>query len=171
MLGADAWKPTRGTSMALDAMRTTSLLFLLFALAACSVRSNSADFLAKQVAEQVENLTKAPASQERALHELEAMGDAAVPFIVGHLGDTRPLAEPRMSLVNHASDAFEGLRHYGPDTVHDALSAVLNQITGQSFEFVYNGATAEERNLNRTHWVTWCQARYHESAPSCAKSI
>lgn len=131
------------------------LLVLVVAFTACS---SSGDPLAKAVSGQVDKLTKTPEGQEVALRELEAMGDAAVPFIVGHLGDTRPLAEPRMSLVNHAADAFEGLRHYSPKSVHDALSALLNQITVESFE-------------NQARWVAWCKEKYREKASYCVKSI
>jgi len=144
------------------------LLVIVVGLTACA---NKSDPMAKAVSERVEDLTRTPATQERALHELEEMGSAAVPFIVGHLGDVRLLAEPRMTLVNHASDAFEGLRHYGPKTVHDALSAVLNQLTGESFEFVYGGATAKKRASNQARWVAWCQQKYRETAPYCARSI
>lgn len=148
----------------------SSILLLVFVvgLTACVSQSDS---MAKAVSERVEDLTKTPASQERALRELEEMGSSAVPFIVGHLGDVRSLAEPRMSLVNHASDVFEGLRHYSPKTVHDALSAVLNQLTGESFEFVYSGATAEKRASNQTRWTAWCQQNYRETASYCARSI
>jgi hypothetical protein len=144
------------------------LLILDGALTACS---NGSDPLAKDVSERVERLTMSPERQEAALRELEAMGGAAVPFIVSHLGDIRPLAEQRMSLVNQAADAFEGSRHYSPQSVHDALSALLNQITGESFEFVYNGATAEQRTSNQTRWVAWCKEKYRERASYCAKSI
>ena len=143
------------------------LLVLAVVFTACS---NPTDPSAKAVSERVDMLTKSPESQAAALRELEAMDDAAVPFIVGHLGDTRPLAEPRMSLINHAADAFEGLRHYSPDSVHDALSALLNQITGESFEFVYNGAAAKDRTSNQMRWVAWCSEKYRAKASFCAKS-
>jgi hypothetical protein len=34
---------------------------------------------------------------------------------------------------------------YGPEVLTDALAAILNQITGQHFGFIYNGGTEEER--------------------------
>jgi len=37
------------------------------------------------------------------------------------------------------------MRHYAPQVVVDALAAILNQITGQHFGFIYNGATEVER--------------------------
>ena len=90
-----------------------------------------------------------------------------MPYLVSHLGDTRPLARSEISLTNKASNSFEGLRHYSPDTVHDALAAILNQITGESFVFVYNGATPEEREQNRHTWGDWCRSAFPDEAEEC----
>lgn len=94
-------------------------------------------------------------------------GEQAVPYIVGHLRDTRPLARKEISLQNKSSKTFEGVRHYAPSTVHDALAAILTQITGQYFVFVYNGATPKEREENRRKWVEWCRMRYPDQARIC----
>jgi hypothetical protein len=50
------------------------------------------------------------------------------------MDDRRSLPDPRISLKNKSPQAFEGLRHYGPQEVVDALAAILNQITGQKFK-------------------------------------
>jgi hypothetical protein len=57
-----------------------------------------------------------------------------------------------ISLENESPDAFEGLRHYGPEKVVDALAAILNQITGQDFGFIYNGATEAQRTQAVQGW-------------------
>jgi hypothetical protein len=44
------------------------------------------------------------------------------------------------------------MRHYGPEKVVDALAAILNQITGQDFGFIYNGATDSERTETIQGW-------------------
>ena len=68
------------------------------------------------------------------------------------MDDRRGLPDPRISLRNKSPQAFEGLRHYGPQEVVDALAAILNQITGQDFGFIYNGATDEERTKTVQRW-------------------
>lgn len=124
--------------------------------------------LEKQVSRLVDQTTKSGKAEQEAFQELQSLGDQAVPYIVGHLGDVRSLAENEISLMNRTSDAFEGVRHYGPHTVHDALSAILNQITGQSFVFVYNGATSQQREENRRKWVEWCSSTYPIQAETCS---
>lgn len=84
--------------------------------------------------------------QEQIFRELEAMGRDAVPAIVAHLDDRRPLAHPQISLVNHFPGAFEAIRHYGPVLVTDALDAILNQITGFGGSIVNGGSERQRRN-------------------------
>lgn len=124
------------------------------------------DPLAQQVASLVDATTH-KSTEVQAFIELESLGDDAVPYLVGHLGDERSLPIKQISLVNKASDAFERMRHYGPTVVHDALSALLNQITGKSFEFVYNGSTSVEREADRRQWQDWCAKAYPEKVPIC----
>lgn len=42
--------------------------------------------------------------------------------------------------------------NYGPEKVVDALAAILNQITGRHFGFIYNGATDAERTKTVRAW-------------------
>lgn len=90
--------------------------------------------------------------QAAIFERLEALGTAAVPAIVAHMDDRRPLSLPEISLVNYAPDAFEGIRHYGPDQIVDALAAILNQVAGPSFESIYNGGTEAERRSAVSAW-------------------
>jgi hypothetical protein len=99
------------------------------------------------------SLVSGPAYQQ---HEtfaaLEKLGVAAVPAMVAQMDDRRPLVEQRISFVNHARDAFEGIRHYGPEQGVDALAAILNQITGASFGFIYSGGSDGERRAAVDAW-------------------
>jgi hypothetical protein len=90
--------------------------------------------------------------QREIFAKLEGLGMAAVPAIVAHMDDRRPLSFPEISLVNFAPDAFEGIRHYGPEQIVDALAAILNQVAGPSFEFIYNGGTEAERRSAVHAW-------------------
>ncbi|MEE7546421.1 hypothetical protein HF319_04685 [Xanthomonas sp. Kuri4-1] len=127
----------------------------------------SNELLETRVSKLVDQTTKSARAERKAFVKLESMGGQAVPYLVGHLGDVRPLAAQEISFENKASDAFEGVRHYGPSTVHDALAAILNQLTGQSFVFVYNGATPQERDENRRKWIDWCRSNYPVQAEIC----
>ena len=91
-------------------------------------------------------------TEQQAFADLEALGCPAVPAIIEHMDDRRSLPDPRISLKNKSPQAFEGLRHYGPEKVVDALAAILNQITGQNFGFIYNGATDAERTKTVCGW-------------------
>ena len=99
----------------------------------------------------IERMLKAD-TEDRAFSELEALGCAAVPATIRRMDDRRSLPDQRISLVNRSPKAFEGIRHYGPAQVVDALAAILNQVTGQHFGFIYNGATEEERTKTIQGW-------------------
>lgn len=90
--------------------------------------------------------------QQRTFDRLEALGNAAVPAIIAQMDDRRPLRTRAISLVNHAPDAFEERRQYGPDQVVDGLDAVLNQITGQSFGSIVSGGSSRERDAAVAGW-------------------
>lgn len=90
--------------------------------------------------------------QQRVFDQLEALGETAVPAIIAQMDDRRPLRTQAISLKNHALDAFEGKRHYGPNQVVDGLAAVLNQITGLSFGSIANGGTKDQRDAAIRGW-------------------
>lgn len=90
--------------------------------------------------------------QQAVFAKLEALGMDAVPAIIAQMDDRRKLADPAMALVNTSPDAFEPQRLYGPDTIVDALAAVLNQITWDSFNFIYNGGSDRERDEAVAGW-------------------
>ena len=90
--------------------------------------------------------------QQRLFDRLIALGPTAVPAIIEQMDDDRALPNPAISLVNHAPDAFEAFRQYAPKGMVDALAAVLNQLTGEHFGFIYNGGTAAERDASVRGW-------------------
>ena len=91
-------------------------------------------------------------TEQQSFADLEALGCQAVPAIIEHMDDRRKLPDPRISLKNKSPHAFEALRHYRPQKVVDALAAILNQITGQDFSIIYNGATDAERTKTVFKW-------------------
>ncbi|MBR0552183.1 hypothetical protein [Stakelama marina] len=90
--------------------------------------------------------------QQRIFDRLEALGKPAVPAIIAQMDDRRSLRTHSISFVNHAPDAFEGVRHYRPEKVVDGLDAVLNQITGESFVSIVNGGSNRERDATVAGW-------------------
>jgi len=91
--------------------------------------------------------------EHNSFEKLEEMGDIAVPYIILLLDNFKKLPIKSISLRNKNENAFEGYRHYGPELVIDALTAILNQITGEDFGSIYNGeVTQEERILALNGW-------------------
>ena len=111
----------------------------------------------KRVAVLIESMLKV-SSEQKAFSELESLGCPAVPAIIRRMDDRRILPDPRISLRNKSPHAFEGVRHYGPQQVVDALAAPLKQLTGQDFGFIYNGATDEERTKAIRGWRAFLQS-------------
>lgn len=93
--------------------------------------------------------------QQRVFDGLEALGEAAVPAIIAQMDERRPLRTKAISLVNHAPDAFERMRDYGPEQVVDALDAVLNQITSHSFGSIVNGGSPRQRDAAVAGWRSY----------------
>jgi hypothetical protein len=151
----------------MQGIKWVEVVLVVALLSACATGSSATkDPMAQRVASLVEATTH-KATEAQAFVELESLGDDAVPYLIGQLGDERTLPIKQISLVNKAPEAFEGVRHYSPKAVHDALSAVLNQITGKSFEFVYNGSTSAEREADRRQWQDWCAKAYPEKISVC----
>jgi len=127
------------------------------------------DPMARKVSALVEQTTKA-ATENQAFAELESLGKEGVPYIITHLGDARPLPVQQISLANHGPDAFEGMRHYIPKVVHDALAAILNQITWRAFENVSNGSTPEQRAADKKQWQAWCWESFPRMSTICVSN-
>lgn len=102
-------------------------------------------------------------SEEQAFAGLEALGVQAVPSIIRLLDDRRRLLIPAIRLQNKARNAFEGARQYRPDVVVDALAAILNQLLGESFGFIYNGASERERQREVRAWQVFLHYRFSKN--------
>lgn len=89
--------------------------------------------------------------QQQVFDSLINLGADAVPAIVSQMDDRRPLQTRSISLENRWSDAFETIRHYGPNQVVDGLDAVLNQITGFGGSIV-NGGSERAREAAVAGW-------------------
>ena len=83
------------------------------------------------------------------------------------MDDRHPLPIRHIELANKAPDAFEGIRQYEPELVVDALAAILNQITGEGFGWIYNGGSERERQAEVAGWRAYLH--YGCPAPKGAK--
>jgi hypothetical protein len=116
-----------------------------------TARPSERDDVDKRVTGLIEKILNRRTEQE-AFAALEALGCPAVPAIIRQMDDRRRLPDPTIVLRNELADAFEATRFYAPEKVVDALAAILNQITGHSFGFIYNGATEGERTDTVSGW-------------------
>ncbi len=111
----------------------------------------------KRVSALIEQTTER-GTEQKAFADLEVLGCAAVPAIIERMDDRRSLPDRQISLRNKSPQAFEGVRHYGPEEVVDALAAILNQLTGQDFGFIFNGATDQERSKTVDGWRSFLKS-------------
>lgn len=138
-----------------------SVLYLLSVISLCVVfparcGASKGAVTDKRVAVLIESMLNAN-SEQKAFSDLEALGCAAVPSIVGRMDDRRSLPDPHMSLRNKSLYGYPDERHYIAIQVVDALAVILNQLTGQDF-WSHNGATDEERTRMIQGWRKFLQS-------------
>jgi hypothetical protein len=92
---------------------------------------------------------------EDAVGKLVSMGCGAVPALVRQMDDRRPFAADEIALENRSPGALEGVRVYSPELIVDAIAAILNHLSGETFGFIYNGASAALRERTVDKWRTW----------------
>jgi len=104
----------------------------------------------KQVKKLISQMIDAE-TEHSAFRDLEKLGHDAVPAMILLMRDFRPLPITDIALKN-PPDHWDGFRHHSPKTVVDALAAILNQITGESFGFIYSGGSERERQRTVDGW-------------------
>ena len=82
---------------------------------------------------------------ESAFVNLERLGKPAIPTIICQMDDRRELAIKSITFKNNFPNSTEKSRHYTPQVVTDVLAAILNQVTWNSFGYIFDGASEEER--------------------------
>jgi hypothetical protein len=91
-------------------------------------------------------------TEAAAFQKLEQMGQAAVPSMIRLMDDRRLLPIPQISLENRSPNAFEGIAHYGPKLVVDAMAVLLEAMSGESFGTIANGGSERERAATVDSW-------------------
>ena len=118
--------------------------------------------LQKQAMRWVKRMTGGKDMQLEAFDGLEEMGAAATVEIIAAMDSRRALPEASITLQNRAKDRFEAARHHSPKLAVDAIAAILNQNTGESFGFIYNEASDAARASCVRGWTLY--AHYLVSA-------
>ena len=139
-------------------------LFTTSSVAAENIGPAATDDLGPLVARLVDETTKDAASEDRAFNQLLLLGHAGVPYIIAHLGDSRPL--PEKSIWIHRRGGRPE-RQYHPWYVHDGLESVLKELTGFTKGTRNGHLLPSQREQNTRKWVAWCVERYPAQAGVC----
>ena len=109
------------------------------------------DHLQGTVRDLIDEMTN-NATQQDAVWRLQRLGRGAAPSIIRLMDDRRPLPSNRTMFINNNPKAFEGISHYGPKVVVDALAIVLSGMTEASFGSLYTGGSEDERRAVVNAW-------------------
>jgi len=123
---------------------------------------------AATVSRLIDDTTKDSKAQAHAVEALVGMGKAAVPALVPHLGDGRPLAERSIILPNRPGHIHD--RQFQPWTVHDAVVVLLREIAPQGPAIgSHNLHTVDpgQRVQVKRKWVNWCVGQFPAQADDC----
>ena len=145
----------------------SSVLFAVCLLGPACASNASRGSSASSLDILVEKLLDSPRAQQDTFESLVELGSESIPALVGRLDDDRELLGQQLSVSSSRFPSYENVAHYGPQTVHDALSLVLNGISHQSFIFVYNGSNRLERSENSRAWRVWCREKFPVPADEC----
>ena len=105
--------------------------------------------------------------QAKIFQMLEGLGLRGVPHLIDNMDDRTPLRFRAISLVNKSTNSFEAARHYGPEQTVDAIAALLNQLTGENFGYIQNGAADGERSQSVTGWRNWKERQFRINPDGC----
>jgi hypothetical protein len=92
------------------------------------------------------------ATQQDAVWRLQRLGPRAAPSIIRLMDDRRPLPLQRTMFINNHPQAFEGISHYSPKVVVDALATVLSGMTQRGFGSIESGGSEDQRRAVVNAW-------------------
>lgn len=168
-------------SVHLKFVRRKVIMTLALVLALCAIvfvvwnREKHISSVDEQVTYLVNETTISADRERSAFDALESLGRPAIPYIVSHLSDMRPLADPEISVANKFPNAPEARALFGPTIVHDGLSILLGQMTNREC-FVGKGISSSDvtermRQRNRNQWIGWCKTHYPSQSKICGNEM
>jgi hypothetical protein len=104
-----------------------------------------------------------PATQQDAVWRLQRLGPRAAPSIIRLMDDRRPLPSKHTMFINTHPKAFEGITHYGPKVVVDALTTVLAFMTEYSFGSLESGGSEDARRTAVNAWRVYLHYSTNQS--------
>jgi hypothetical protein len=90
---------------------------------------------ANEVTALLQQIAQNPDEEALGFAKLLRLGPLAIPAIVRHLDDSRPLKNREIILTRTRPDSREPLVRFHPNTIGDALMPVLQQMSGQNFGY------------------------------------
>ena len=122
-----------------------------------NITQHTPNKVSKRVKKLIDSMASKKNKGESAFKELMKMESEDVPSIILLMDDYRPLV---FDNVEVPSRGWEGIAHYGPVLVVDALAIILPAITNESFGQIYNGGSALERQQVIDAWRIYL---YHQN--------
>jgi hypothetical protein len=113
------------------------------------------------------NKMLAEGTQQQAVYELQRLDRRAAPSVIRQMDDRRTLPDKHTQFINTHPHGFEGILHYSPKVVVDALATVLGDLTDESFGQIYNGGTEDERRQVVDAWRVYLH--YHMGSKAKAR--
>jgi hypothetical protein len=107
--------------------------------------------------------------QQEAFDKMVALGCSAVPDLVKHIDDSRPLPIPYLRIQNGPKH-FEAFAQYGPAILTDAVATLLSALTCKDFGFIANGGTAEARKAVIAGWNEYVRTTPRERLCACGRA-
>jgi hypothetical protein len=118
------------------------------------LQNSSSDDIGNQVTRAIDRLASSSEFQKKeGLETLLQLGCKSVPYIILDMNDHRPF-HGNLVLANPPG-VFEVVRQYAPKQMIDALSAILNDITGEDSRFISNGGSDNERQKEYEFWLIY----------------
>lgn len=118
---------------------------------------------AAEVAALLELIAEDPDEEALGFAKLLKLGPLAIPAIVRHLDDARPLKNREIILTRNRPDAREPLIRFHPNTMGDALMPVLQQMSGQNFGYSDHLMGDDRRQSAIAGWRIFAQYVLAES--------
>lgn len=118
---------------------------------------------ASEVTALLQRIARDPDEESLGFAKLLKLGPLAIPAIVRHLDDDRPLKNREIILTRSRPDAREPLVRYHPNTMGDALMPVLQQLSGQNFGYSDHLMGDDRRQSAIAGWRIFAQYVLAES--------
>lgn len=113
--------------------------------------------LAAEVDRILDGMAAEPAAEVAGFARLQELGPVAVPALVRHLDDDRPVRSEELAIARRPGSPGEPMVRIHPAHFGDALFVVLQQIAGQSFGYECGVSDPRRRAVAHRGWRIYAQ--------------